>query len=63
MNDIDEEDEDFKQIVDTYVVSYIKGLEIMRMLRMSYAAIYEDVYSLEQAYQKTGFVKNRYEHK
>ena len=52
MNDIDEEDEDFKQIVDTYVVSYIKGLEIMRMLRMSYAAIYEDVYSLEQAYKK-----------
>lgn len=52
MNDIDEEDVDFKQIVDTYIESYIKGLEIMRMLRMSYAAIYEDVYSLEQAYKK-----------
>lgn len=52
MNDIDEEDEYFNEIVDTYIESYIKGLEIMRMLRMSYAAIYEDVYSLEQAYKK-----------
>lgn len=52
MNDIDENDEYYKLIVDTYVESYIKGMEIMRMLRMSYASIYEDVYGLEQAYKK-----------
>ena len=46
MNDIDENDEYYKLIVDTYVESYIKGMEIMRMLRMSYASIYEDVYGL-----------------
>lgn len=52
MNDIDENDECYKLIVDKYVESYIKGMEIMRMLRMSYASIYEDVYGLEQAYKK-----------
>lgn len=52
MDDIDEEDDDFKQTVKMYIKSYIKGLEIMRMLRMSYAAIYEDVYNLEQVYKK-----------
>ena len=52
MNDVAEDDEYFKQVVDTYIESYIKGLEIMQMLRISYAAIYEDVYSLEQSYKK-----------
>lgn len=52
MNDIDETDEVFNQVVNTYVESYIKGMEILRMLRVSYAEIYEDVYGLEQAYKK-----------
>ena len=52
MNDIDEEDEGFKQVIATYIEAYIKGMEILRMLRVSYAEIYEDVYELEQAYKK-----------
>lgn len=52
MNNVEEEDADFKQIVNMYIESYIKGMEIMRMLRVSYAAIYEDVYNLEQVYKK-----------
>jgi len=52
MNDIDEEDEVFRQVINTYIESYIKGMEILRMLRVSYAEIYEDVYELEQAYKK-----------
>ena len=57
MNDIEEEDDAFNQIVNMYIESYIKGMEIMRMLRVSYAAIYEDVYSLEQAYKKQVTIK------
>ena len=52
MNDIDEEDEGFKQVIATYIEAYIKGMEILRMLRVSYAEIYEDVYGLEQTYKK-----------
>lgn len=52
MNNIEDEDVYFNQIVNMYVESYIKGIEIMRMLRVSYAAIYEDVYNLEQVYKK-----------
>lgn len=57
MNDIGDEDDAFNQIVSMYIESYIKGMEIMRMLRVSYAAIYEDVYSLEQAYKKQVTIK------
>lgn len=52
MNDIEDEDIYFNQIVNMYIESYIKGIEIMRRLRVSYAAIYEDVYNLEQVYKK-----------
>lgn len=53
------DEEDFNEVVNTYVESYIKGLEIMRILRISYAEIYEDVYSLEQAYKKQVKTKTR----
>ena len=52
MNNVEDEDADFNQIINMYIESYIKGMEIMRMLRVSYAAIYEDVYNLEQVYKK-----------
>lgn len=51
--------DDFNAVVNTYVESYIKGLEIMRILRISYAEIYEDVYSLEQAYKKQVEMRTR----
>lgn len=52
MNDVSTEDEDYRDVIDTYIESYLKGIEIMRMLRVSYSEIYEDVYNLEQAYKK-----------
>lgn len=58
MGDI-EDTEDFNEIVDTYISSYIKGMEIMRILRISYVEIYEDVYSLEQVYKKQVKIKTR----
>jgi len=57
MGDIEDEDSDYNEIVDTYIESYIKGLEILRILRLSYAEIYEDVYQLEQAYKKQVKIK------
>ena len=44
-------------VVNTYIESYIKGMEILRVLRVSYAEIYEDVYRLEQAYKKQVKIK------
>lgn len=52
MGDVDDDDEDLNDIVDVYVEAYIKGMEIMRMLRVSFTEIYEDVYGLEQTYKK-----------
>ena len=40
----DEEDADFNEIVNIYVEAYIKGMEIMRILQVSYAEIYETNY-------------------
>jgi len=48
----EEEDDDFKSVVNMYVESYINGLEILRMLRISYTEVYEDIFMLEQAYKK-----------
>lgn len=52
MGDVDDDDEDLNDIVDNYVEAYIKGMEIMRMLRVSFTEIYEDIYGLEQVYKK-----------
>lgn len=52
MDDAEDSDPVLNQVVNMYIESYIKGMEIMKMLRVSYAAIYEDVHGLEQAYKK-----------
>lgn len=59
MGDVDDDDEDLNDIVDVYVEAYIKGMEIMRMLRVSFTEIYEDVYGLEQSYKKQVKVQTR----
>lgn len=56
MGDI-EENEDFKEIVNTFIESYIKGIEILKTLRISFPQMYEDVYNLEQAYKKQVKIK------
>lgn len=57
MNTINEED--LNEVVDTFVKAYVNGMEIMRVLRISYAEIYEDIYTLEQTYKKQVHIKTR----
>ncbi|PQP83595.1 hypothetical protein C0Q44_02575 [Paenibacillus sp. PCH8] len=52
MGDVDESDEDYIDVVGMYVDFYMKGIEILKKLRVSYPEIYEDIYVLEQAYKK-----------
>lgn len=59
IGDINDDDDDLNIIVNMYVESYIKGMEILRMLRVSYTEIYEDIYGLEQAYKKQVIIKTR----
>lgn len=43
--------EDIEKVVNKYTDAYIHGMEAMRMLRVSYTEVYEDVYALEQSYK------------
>lgn len=52
MGDVEDDDQDLNEVVNIYIQSYIKGLEIMRMLRVSFTEIYEDVFGLTNAYKK-----------
>lgn len=55
----DEEDEDFNYIVSTYVESYIKGIEILKTLRVSYSEVYEDIFRLKETYKKEVSLRTR----
>lgn len=59
MGNIEDNDEDFNLVVNTYIESYIKGLEIFRILRESYTEVYEEIYMLEQSYKKQVSLKTK----
>ncbi|MBB6671259.1 hypothetical protein [Cohnella nanjingensis] len=59
MGDVDESDPDYIDIVNMYVDSYIKGIELFKLLRVSYSEIYEDIYQLEQSYKKQVIIKTK----
>jgi len=59
MGDVDESDDDFIDVVGMYVDFYMKGMEIMKILRVSYPEVYEDIYVLEQAYKKQVSMKTK----
>ncbi|KUP25782.1 hypothetical protein [Paenibacillus sp. DMB5] len=59
MGDIDDLDEDYNELVNMYVNSYINGIEIMKVLRVSYSEMYEEIFALEQSYKKQVFSKTR----
>ncbi|MGG4196532.1 hypothetical protein ABEW50_24185 [Paenibacillus jamilae] len=59
MGDIDDSDEDYNDLVNMYISSYIKGIEILRVLRVSYSEVYEDIYMLEQSYKKQVSLKTK----
>ena len=53
MGDVDgDRADDYNEVVDLYLQSYITGMEILRTLRASYTEIYEDIFTLEQKYRK-----------
>ena len=55
----DDDDEDLNMIVDFYIKAYIKGMEIFRVLRVSYAEVFEDIHGLEQSYKKQVAIQTR----
>lgn len=59
MNITTEEDEDYVELVNIYIEAYIKGMEILKNLRVSYSEVYEDIFLLEQAYKREVSIKTR----
>lgn len=59
MNNIDELDEDFLDVVDMYMDSYVIGIELMEKLRTSQKDIYEQILRLEQTYKKEVAIKTK----
>lgn len=57
MNCDNDNDKSLNQMVNIYIKSYIEGILIFRELEISYTEIYEEVYSLEQAYKKQVEIK------
>lgn len=43
---------DYEDVVNMYIQSYIKGIQILEELRLSCPEVYEDVFCLEQSYRK-----------
>ncbi len=47
----DENDENFKLVVEAYINSYMKGLEILQELNTAWPAGYQEIYDLMEAYK------------
>ena len=47
MNGIDDNDEDYIDIVNTYMESYVIGIELMEKLRKDQVDLYEQIIGLE----------------
>ena len=59
MNPASDIDEDYLDVVNYYIEAYIKGLEILNILRISYTEVYEDIYMLEQACKRDVSIKTK----
>ena len=59
MNDIDENDEDYIELVNTYMESYVIGLELMEKLRRSQIELYEQIIELEQTYKREVTIRTK----
>lgn len=59
MNITSEDDEDYNDVVSIYIEAYIKGIEILRNLRISYTEVYEDIYLLEQTYKREVSIRTK----
>ncbi|MDF9409670.1 MAG: hypothetical protein A4E52_00803 [Pelotomaculum sp. PtaB.Bin013] len=59
MNPLNDNDEDFNDVVGAYVTYYIKGIEVLRMLQADFPEIYEHIYTLEQACKREVSIKTK----
>lgn len=59
MNDIDETDEDYRDLVNMYMESYVTGIELMEKLRTNQPEIYEQIIELEQTYKKEVAIRTK----
>lgn len=59
MNNIKEDDEDYIDLVNLYMSSYVIGIELMEKLRVSEIDVYEQIVELEQTYKKEVSVKTK----
>lgn len=55
----DENDDDYKDMVQYWAESYLKGIEIMSKLQQSHGSIYEDLFELEQQYKGDVSMKSK----
>lgn len=53
------DDDDYKEVVSIYIDAYIKGIELMNSLRLSFVDIYEEIYALEQKYKREVNIKSK----
>lgn len=60
MGNIDDTNlEQFNEVVNLYIESYIKGMDIMNTLRVSYSEVYEGIFALEQQYKRQVEIKTK----
>ena len=59
MNGIDDNDEDYIDIVNTYMESYVIGIELMEKLRKDQVDLYEQIIGLETTYKRRVEIKTK----
>ena len=59
MNGIDDDDEDYIDMVNTYMESYVIGIELMEKLRTEQVDTYEQIISLEDSYKRQVSIKTK----
>ena len=59
MNDIEDDDEDYIDIVNTYMESYVIGIELMEKLRKDQVDLYEQIIGLETTYKRRVEIKTK----
>lgn len=59
MNGIDDDDEDYIDIVNTYMESYVIGIELMEKLRKDQVDLYEQIIGLETTYKRQVEIKTK----
>lgn len=59
MNGIEDDDEDYIDMVNTYMESYVIGIELREKLRTEQVDIYEQIINLEDAYKRQVSIKTK----